>query len=53
MGQILIFGGYLKGRESLYTEVATWVNTIRNQIDIRAIVTRYEGSGMVYRLVSY
>jgi hypothetical protein len=34
--QILIFGGYVNGNESLYTLVIIWVNTIVNHIDTRA-----------------
>ena len=42
--QILIFGGYVKGRESLHTLVIIWVNTIVNHIDTRATLPRYECS---------
>ena len=35
--QILIFGGYLKVRESLYTQVVIWVNTILTMNDTRVI----------------
>ena len=38
--QILIFGGYVKVRESLYTWVIIYVNTILNHIDIRVILSR-------------
>ena len=31
--QTLIFGGYVKVRESLYTRVIIWVTTILNHID--------------------
>ena len=47
--QILIFGGYLKVRESLHTRVTIWVNTISNHIDTTAFLPRYQGSCMVYR----
>ena len=47
--QIVIFGGNVKVRESLYTQVLTWVNTILKHIETRAIIPRYEGSYMVYR----
>ena len=47
--QILIFGGYVKVRESLYTRVIIWVNTILNHIDTREFLPRYEGSCNVYR----
>ena len=30
--QILIFGGYVKVRESLYTQVIIWIKTILNHI---------------------
>ena len=43
--QILIFGGYLKVRESLCTQVIIWVDTILNHSDI----VTYEGSCMLYR----
>ena len=35
--QILIFGGYVKVGESLYTWVIIWVNTSLDQINIRVI----------------
>ena len=47
--QILIFGGYFKVRQSLYTRVIICINTILNHIDIRVILPRYDGSCMVYR----
>ena len=47
--QILIFGGYVKVRVSLYTQVIHWVNTILKHIDTRVILLRYESSCMVYR----
>ena len=40
-GHILIFGGYVKVRESLYTRGVIWVHTISNRIDTRAILPRY------------
>ena len=46
---ILIHGGYLKVRESLYARVIIWVNTILNHIDARAILPRCEGSCMIYK----
>ena len=46
---ILIVGGHGKVRESLYSQVIIWVNTILNHIDIRAILPRYGSSCMVYR----
>ena len=36
-------------RESLYTLVVIWVNTILNHIDTRVILPSYEGPCMVYR----
>ena len=39
--QTLIFGGYFKERESLYTRVVIWVNTIIIHIDTRAILPKY------------
>ena len=47
--QILIFGGYVKVRESLYTQVIIWVNAILNYIDTRLTLPRYESSCMIYR----
>ena len=47
--QILIFGAYVKVRESLYTQVIIWINTTLNHIDARGILPRYEGSCMLYR----
>jgi len=51
--QLLIFGGYVKARESLYTRVIIWVDTILYHMDTRAILPRYEGSCVVYRLEWY
>lgn len=50
---ILLFGGYFEVRESLYTHIILWVHSILNHIDTRAILPRYEGSRMVYRLKWY
>ena len=36
ISRILTFGGYVSVRESLFTQVLTWVNTILNHIDTRA-----------------
>jgi hypothetical protein len=47
--QVLIFGGSVKMRESLCTQVSVWVNTILNHIDTRKIFPWYEGSCTVYR----
>jgi hypothetical protein len=47
--QISIVGGYLKVRESLYTRVIIWVNSILTHIDTGAILLKYEGPCMVYR----
>ena len=46
--EILIFGGYVKVRESLCTRVSIWVNTILSHIDTRAILLRYKDFLMVY-----
>ena len=51
--QILIFGGYLKVKESLYDRVIIWVNTILNQTGTRTNLSRYEGSCMVNRIQRY
>ena len=45
--QIVIFGGYIKVRGSLYTQVLIWVNNILKHIETRVIIPRYEGSYMV------
>ena len=42
------FDGYLKLRESLYTQGINWVNTILHHIDIRTTLPRYEDNYMVY-----
>ena len=47
--QILIFGGYVKMSESLYTRVIIWVITILYHTEIRVVLCRYEGSCIVYR----
>ena len=47
--QILIFGGYVKVRESLYTQVIIRVNAIVNHIDTKVFLPRYEGSRMIYQ----
>lgn len=36
--EMVIFGGYVKVRESLYTRVIVWVNTILKRIDIGTIL---------------
>ena len=46
---MLIFGGYLKVGESLYTYVVLKVNTILNCLNTGAILPSCEGSCMVYR----
>ena len=38
--QILIFGGYVKAKESLNTGDILWVDTILNHIDTRAVSRR-------------
>ena len=45
---MLIFGGYLKVRRSLYILFIIWVTTILIHIDARVILLRYEGSCLVY-----
>ena len=47
LNQILMFGEYVKMRESLYTRDIVWVNTILNHIDIRMILPSYESSCMM------
>ena len=41
--------GYVKVRESLYTQILVWVNTILKHIDTRANLPRYESCCLVYR----
>ena len=48
-GRIFIFGGYVKMRESLCTQVIIWDSLILNHIYIGVIFPRYEGSCMVSR----
>jgi hypothetical protein len=48
--EVFIFGGYVKVREALYTQVIIWGNSILNHIGTRAILPGYEGSCMVSRL---
>ena len=43
LDHIMIFGGYVEVRESLYTRVIICVNNTLNQIDTRTIIPRYEG----------
>ena len=45
----MIFGGYVKVKESLYTQVIIWVNAILNHIDTWVISSKYKSSCMVYR----
>jgi hypothetical protein len=42
--QILIFGGYLKVRESLYIRVIVWIDTVLNHFDAWAMFLRCQGS---------
>ena len=53
ISQILIFDGYVKMRESLYTQVIICVNTILKCIDTKVILPRYKSSCMVYRPKHY
>ena len=46
--QILIYGGYVKMRESLYTQVVIWISTILNHFDTRTNMPRYQDFCMVY-----
>ena len=45
---ILISGAYFKMKESLYSQIIVWVNTILNHIDTSTILPRYEGPCMVH-----
>jgi hypothetical protein len=47
--QILMFDEYIKVRQSLYTYVIIWVNTILKHNDAKTISPNYEGSCMVYK----
>ena len=45
----MIFDGYIKIRESLYTWVIFWINIILEHVETRVIIPRFEDSCMVYR----
>jgi hypothetical protein len=47
--QILIFGGYVKVRESLYTQVMLWVNTILDHVGTIVVLPRHGSSCIAYR----
>jgi hypothetical protein len=47
--QMLLFGGYIKIRESLHTQLYIWVNTILNYIDTTVNLPRHENSCIEYR----
>jgi hypothetical protein len=47
--QLMVFGGYVKARESLFTRVMNWVTTILNHIDTWMVLPRCEGVCMVHR----
>ena len=47
--QILVLGGNLTTRESLYARVSIGVGITLNHIGTRVILSRYEGSCMLYR----
>ena len=44
--QICIFDGHVKVRESFYTRVIVWVNTILNNIETNTFFPTYEGPCM-------
>ena len=44
LSQTLIFGGYLKVRESLHIRVIIWVDIVLNHFDARAMFPRCQGS---------
>lgn len=46
---VLIFDGYLRLRESFSIQVIIWVNTFLKHFDAKVILTKFEGSCMVYR----
>ena len=48
--QILMFGWYVKARESLYTQVIIWVYIIMDLVDTWVILFRHEGCCIVYRV---
>ena len=39
---ILLLGGYVKVRDCLHTRVVIWSSAILNQIDTKAILSRYQ-----------
>jgi hypothetical protein len=45
----MVFGGFVKVRKSLYTQIIKWIKTILNHIDTRVILLKYESSCLVYR----
>jgi hypothetical protein len=45
--EMVIFGGYVKVRESLYTRVIICVNTFLNHIDTKAILPQCEGQTLI------
>ena len=47
--QIHMFCGYVKVRESFYTQLISCVNTVPNHSDTKLILPRYECSCMMYR----
>ena len=47
--QILIFGGYLKVKESLNTQVIIWANIILKHIDTKRAIPKYVSFRMVSR----
>ena len=51
--QILIFGAYVKVKESSCAQVIVWVNTILNYDELGQYLPRYEGSCLVYRPKSH
>ena len=49
MPLISIFGGYVKVKESLYTQFIMCINTILDHMDTREILPMYECYYMVYK----
>ena len=51
ISQMLMFGGFVKARESLYTRVTVWVSTILYHVDNSAMSPKCPGSCMLF--ISY
>jgi len=47
--QRLILDGYLKVRKPFYAQVSSWVRSVLNHNNTRAILLRYEGVCMIFK----